>query len=1383
MAHRQVFISYGHADAQELAFRLERDLTEKGHRVWIDKDRVRAGTAWEEEIERAILESDVIVALLSPRAVRRPDGVCLDEISMARYNNRKIVPAMVIPCRPPLAIYRLDWIDFVHWKNQAGYELSFAQLLTAIEQPEDVDGLHANIFASLKPLDFGVEVSRLRRDFIGRQWLLNELEGWLLQNNSRVFVITGDPGAGKSAVMAHLVNRHPQVAAYHFCIASLADSLDPFTFVRSIAAQLATQYENYRAGLQALDLKHVADYDPGVLFRRLVSEPLHAERPPRPLLLLVDALDEAFSQGPRNIARVLCERLDDLPQWVRLVVSTRKEPEILALFSRFRSYEIDTGREENQQDVASYLEHKLREPGLAKTLSEVEIDLKTIAAWISQKSEGNFLYVTQALAAIEDGLMDLRRPDSFPGGLLGIYQCFFERVFPERADYVAFRPLLNILCAAREPLDAEQIAMFSNRNRFDVEQDLEKVAAYFPERNGVYATYHKSVSDWLAGTAGHSRKFRVNLEAGHLWIAECLLAAYKAGNATRFTVEHLPAHLAATHAWEMLKGLLMDFRFLKAKIEAMGPPSLIEDYHTILAQGAGGPYSLSDDDIRALELLRDTLSLSAHILTDDSEQLASQLTGRLLGSTSSQIRGLMEQVCNEQRAPWARPLAPSLIAPGGPLLRTLTGHSSVVSKVALTPEGRRAVSCSDDHSLMVWDLDTGVRLHTLAGHQGPVRLVRVLPDGWRVISGSTDGTIKLWDLEAGRDLRTLAAQSGGVLSISMLPDGRLISGYLDGTLRVWNIDTGQELMVLTGHSDGVRQLAVLSDGHRVVSGSNDLTLKVWDLELGQVLHTLEGHLGWVEAVSITPDETLAVSASMDGTLKVWDLISGKMLHTLTGHMEWITAVRVFPDGSRAVSAAGSLLELPDYPDNTLKVWDLENGEELWTLRGHSGAVLDVALIPDSHHAISTSTDKTLKVWDLNTGDMLQTFTGHSDWVFKVAVTPGGRRAVSAARDCTLKVWDLHVLQAQEMLSRHTGPVWDVSVLQDGRQAISRSADGTLKLWDLDTGMVVRTFSRHLGWVTAFAVLPDGRRGVSASADQTLKLWDLQTGEALCTYSGHSKAVWALAVLQDGRRVVSGADDNTLRVWDLESGETLCVLVGHSERVSEVQILPHDAQVVSVAWDTIKVWDLETGELSHTVKHRDRITKLAFLPDGRIVSVSFDGMLRVWNLKTDHELCALYAHSDWIYDVALMKDCRQAVTASKDHTLRVWDLETGQSLRTLEQHLDAVFRVLILADGRRGISVSFDNTLIVWDLKEGKAMHTLAGHSGSITGTVVIQDGRRVVTASVDKTIRIWNLERGELLATFTGEDGFISCAAALDGKTIIAGEDSGRVHVLRLQGI
>src|SRR5262249_25071972 len=112
----RIFLSYGRGDAAELAGHLEQDLTLYRYDVVRDTREIRKGQHWEEEIVDGLRSTQLVVALLSPHAVRRRgrgshddlDGVCLDELSFARFACKTpIVPVMAVPCEPPFVVFRL----------------------------------------------------------------------------------------------------------------------------------------------------------------------------------------------------------------------------------------------------------------------------------------------------------------------------------------------------------------------------------------------------------------------------------------------------------------------------------------------------------------------------------------------------------------------------------------------------------------------------------------------------------------------------------------------------------------------------------------------------------------------------------------------------------------------------------------------------------------------------------------------------------------------------------------------------------------------------------------------------------------------------------------------------------------------------------------------------------------------------------------------------------------------------------------------------------------------------------------------------------------------------------------------------------------------------
>jgi WD40 repeat protein len=120
------------------------------------------------------------------------------------------------------------------------------------------------------------------------------------------------------------------------------------------------------------------------------------------------------------------------------------------------------------------------------------------------------------------------------------------------------------------------------------------------------------------------------------------------------------------------------------------------------------------------------------------------------------------------------------------------------------------------------------------------------------------------------------------------------------------------------------------------------------------------------------------------------------------------------------------------------------------------------VLPDGRRALSGSWDDTLRLLDLETGEILRFLKGHSDRVLAVAVLPDGRRALSGSGFWgePLRLWDLETgacLHVLDSYSDTADTIDAIAVLLDGRRALSGSSDKTLRLWDLDTGRETASF--------------------------------------------------------------------------------------------------------------------------------------------------------------------------------------------------------------------------------------------------------------------------------------------------------------------------------------
>ncbi len=686
------------------------------------------------------------------------------------------------------------------------------------------------------------------------------------------------------------------------------------------------------------------------------------------------------------------------------------------------------------------------------------------------------------------------------------------------------------------------------------------------------------------------------------------------------------------------------------------------------------------------------------------------------------------------------------------------------------------------------------------------------------------GAIRLSAHVLGEDPAQFPGQLIGRLLLKQRPKiQNLLNQVREGTNRPW-LRPLQESLIAPGgllirslRADGSGGIIVTPDGTRVILASGDGTCKIFDSESWEVVQAFNGVPGWNSMVMV-PGGTEVISAAHDGTCKIWSLLSGKVIQTLRGHISAVNAVTITPDGTRAISASD---------DHTCKVWNLVTGQEVYTMAEHRWEVTAVTVTLEGRQVISASRDFTTKVWDLESGQVVQTFN-HGPRVNAMVMVPGGMRVISASEDHTCKVWDLVSGQVAQILKGHLDSVTAVTVTSDGTRAISASGDGTCKVWNLLSGKVLQTFRADGSWMTAVTVTPDGAQAISASDDYSCKVWDLASVYDVQDLRGHEYEVVAVTVAPNGLLAVSASRDGTCKVWDLESGQVLQVikddpipnatsmimvpggmriilnttdniftvwdlmsgqvvhrLKGHGSPVTAVTVTTDGTRAISTSGvGSCEVWDLENGQVVQTFEIERSVNAMVVVPGGRRIFFGLScGMCEIWDLSSGQKERTFGGSHRGINAVAVTSDGRRAISASDDHTCTVWDLESGQEVQILRGHSHSVKAVTLTPENNRVISGAEWGEYKVWDLASGKELQTLSGRiSYQVTPVVVTLDGKRMISPSRDSMCKVWDLASGEEIATFTGESPVSCCAVTPDGRIIVIGESSGRVHFLRLEG-
>ncbi|GAA5815248.1 hypothetical protein MFLAVUS_008754 [Mucor flavus] len=342
------------------------------------------------------------------------------------------------------------------------------------------------------------------------------------------------------------------------------------------------------------------------------------------------------------------------------------------------------------------------------------------------------------------------------------------------------------------------------------------------------------------------------------------------------------------------------------------------------------------------------------------------------------------------------------------------------------------------------------------------------------------------------------------------------------------------------------------------------------------LRILSGHTDGVMCLQFCDGSNILMTGSYDKTVRIWNLETGDLIRTLTGHTRCIRALQF--DEAKLVTAS---------MDQTLKIWNWQTGKCIRTLEGHTGGVLSLHF--NSKLLASGSTDHTIRVWDFVAGECC-TFTGHTEWVNSVRFCLDDTMLVSAGDDSTIRLWDIRTRTCVRVFNGHVGQVQiavpspkgfshrlintedeyaDLSSIN-----IATSSNGN-RMPEFQPGCATDN-RRSNGFSlekASFPVIPaelsENPIIISGSLDNTIKLWDMHTGNCIRTLFGHVEGVWSLAF--DTLRIISGSHDKTVRVWDLGSGKCMYALEGHSGPVTAVGL--SDTKIISTSDDgDIRIWD-------------------------------------------------------------------------------------------------------------------------------------------------------------------------------------------------------------------
>lgn len=638
---------------------------------------------------------------------------------------------------------------------------------------------------------------------------------------------------------------------------------------------------------------------------------------------------------------------------------------------------------------------------------------------------------------------------------------------------------------------------------------------------------------------------------------------------------------------------------------------------------------------------------------------------------------------------------------------------SIFLSFAISPDGKQIVSLSKEGVLAVWDAKTGNcmdinyedAIYTLPKN---IRtgFVAFDADGKRIVTITGKSLVRIWELVSATLFRRYnhyfdrfissvvfspsenaiiyaSSENIGFFDVTnelgqsvfqkpcsqlietaaISPDNSLLAvvyKYNNFSI-VRQCKTGTIHRMLIGHEKSINSLAFNTIGNLVVTTSYDNTIRVWSVDSGQEIKCLCGNHEFFYSACFNPYGTSIISISrynfnsfFKDRRDAWNniLIVGKkaiiMRKTinieLVGHSDVINSALFNSDKKKVVTSSC---------DNTIIVWDADDGKMIHTLFGHTDSVNYATFSIDGRYIVSASNDHFVKLWDAKNGKLLRTYIGHTEKVIGVYISPDNKKVVSVSADKSFIIWDAQIGEMVKVLNNFVSNE-DVSL---DEVSVDFSVDGKfIRIYDNDNFLVVAS--------------ENGEQALKSS----IRIWNYENDTIVSSYLDHSDSIKSIQFSKDGKSFVSASNNGTIKIWD----SVTCALKKTFENENLVGLKyamfgAENKTIIAIDEDkNLKVWDVDSGAI---IRRVDNISgQYCISPDGRyLVSETDKNTIAIRDMETNTSLQKI-KKPQYGYDSMTFSPSGNIILLTKDYSIYLWDFPPLQELidKTREQFKDNPF---------------------------------------------------------------------------------------------------------------
>ncbi|XP_050790453.1 apoptotic protease-activating factor 1 isoform X1 [Gopherus flavomarginatus] len=624
-------------------------------------------------------------------------------------------------------------------------------------------------------------------------------------------------------------------------------------------------------------------------------------------------------------------------------------------------------------------------------------------------------------------------------------------------------------------------------------------------------------------------------------------------------------------------------------------------------------------------------------------------------------------------------------------------------------------------------------------------------DGQRIASCGADKTLQVFKAKSGEKLLEIKAHDDEVLCCAFSADDRLVATCsVDKKVKIWNSRTGQLVQVYEEHGEQVNccQFNNTNDQLLLATCSNDTYIKLWDLNKKYCRNTMFGHLNSVSHCRFSPDDKYVASCSSDGTLKLWEVCSANELKTIDIKDFFRNADEHQDDVEvlvKCCSWSANCATIMVAAKNRLLLLDVITSDLLAeVLISHHSTIQYCDFCPGNQLVAVALSHYSVELWNTESFLKVADCRGHLSWIHCVTFSPGGSLFLTSSDDQTIRIWESSkVCKSSALVLKRE---LDVVFQDDGLMVLAILNQQHLQLIDGNTGHADYLTEAQESLICCCCLSEDLQYAAFGEENGTVKVLKL-SNRVFKSRTGHEKSVQHCQFTSDGQTLISSSDDSTIQVWNWQSEEYI-FLKGHKEAVKNFRLL-ENSRLLSWSFDgTVKVWNICTGIIEEDfVCHEDAVLSCAVSPDAtKFSSTSADKTAKIWSFESSSVLHELHGHKGCVRCCTFSFDNKFLATGDDNGEIRIWAVLGGELL-----HLCSPVTV-----------------------DEGESTH-----GGWVTDLCFSPESNMLV--SCGGYLKWWNVTSGESLQTFyTNGTNLKSIYVSPSFRVYVTVDNLGILYVLRM---